>query len=198
VARRDWPDGVRGILMSSYTFTEALTDGTVVTIRPITKGDGGGLLAAFDNLDPNSIYTRFFGFKSSLTDADLRNLTEFDLEKVVALIVTAGEQLVAGGRYVLQPDHKVAELAFVTAESYRGKGIAALVLKHLIEIARQRNVSKFEADVLALNAAMLSVFRRCGMPVKMRTEGNVVHVEIDLQSNVKATEPSVPDARPSN
>ncbi len=52
-----------------------LKDGTPVTIRAITKDDRGALLAAFDEMDPESIYTRFFTYKRALTETDLRQLT---------------------------------------------------------------------------------------------------------------------------
>jgi RimJ/RimL family protein N-acetyltransferase len=75
---------------------------------------------------------------------------------------------------------QTAELAFMTDVAYRGRGIASLVLEHLVRIGRDQGVLSFEADVLAQNQAMLGVFRRGGLPMKKRSEGNVIHVQLSL------------------
>jgi hypothetical protein len=53
-------------------------------------------------------------------------------------------------------------------------------LEHLAVIGRERGLLLFEADVLAENQAMLAVFRRSGLPMKKRAEGNVIHVRLSL------------------
>ena len=88
-------------------------------------------------------------------------MTKVDFEHVVALVVTAqdadGEHLLGGGRYCSeQPLHGTgrAELAFVTADAHHGRGIASLILKHLVLIARDQGFAELEAVVLAHNRAM--------------------------------------------
>ena len=171
----------------NYTASETLKDGTPATVRAIRSDDGNGILAAFDRLDRESIYTRFFTYKKELPDADLRGLTDVDFDHVVALVVTADagdiETLIGGGRYCSEvplPGAQSAELALITANDYWGRGIASLILKHLILIGRDQGVLRFEADVLAQNQAMLAVFRHSGLALKQQREGNVVHVVLSL------------------
>lgn len=115
---------------------------------------------------------------------ELHDLTEVDPDRVVALVVTTrigdGETLIGGGRYYSDAAHQRAELAFMTADAHRGRGIAGLVLQHLIRIGRENGVLAFEADVLAQNQAMLAVFRRSGLPMEKRAEGNVIYVKLSL------------------
>ena len=68
----------------------------------------------------------------------------------------------------------------MTGNDYRGRGVASLILKHLIRIGREAGLSKFEAVVLAQNQAMLSVFRKSGLPISFRADGGVQHVTLDL------------------
>jgi RimJ/RimL family protein N-acetyltransferase len=94
-----------------------------------------------------------------------------------------GEEIVIGdGRYVADEGNnpKRAELAFLIAEPYRGRGIASLLLRHLV--AQDADLSAFEADVLAYNAPMLAVFERSGLPISRRREGNTIHVALSLRS----------------
>ena len=141
----------------NYSVDHKLKDGTAVTIRAIRPDDKNRMVKAFKNLEPESIYTRFFGFKSELTDEELKTATEVDFEKTVALVVTipavGGEETIIGaGRYIMYDppnDLRSAEIAFTVEEDYQGQGIASSILRHLIHIAREKGVSQFEADVLA-------------------------------------------------
>ena len=173
----------------NYAASDTLKDGTAVTIRAIRRDDSNGLLEAFKNLDQESIYRRFFSSKKELTETELKQFTDVDFNQVVALVITTqgddGEALIGGGRFVFDVTHSSAELAFLTEAGYRGRGIASLVLKHLVPLAKEAGVSRFEADVLAENQPMLTVFRRSGLPMQQWREGNVVHVTLSLQPELK-------------
>jgi RimJ/RimL family protein N-acetyltransferase len=168
--------------------TETLKDGTVVTIRAIRPDDKSRIAAAFRNLEADSIYTRFFRFKSELTEEELRDATEVDFERTVALVVTIpaldGEETIIGaGRYVLYNPPIVlrrAEVSFIVEEDYQGKGIAGRILKHLIQVAREKGVVGLEAEVLRENTAMLAVFARSGLPLEKSYEDGVFHVTLIL------------------
>jgi RimJ/RimL family protein N-acetyltransferase len=170
-----------------YLKREVLKDGTPVTIRAVRPEDAPSILEAFAKLDPESIYRRFFSPKKELSATDLEQLTAVDLDRVVALVVTAetlnGSSLIAGGRYAVEPGNRPnsAELAFITAATHRGRGTASLLLKHLVKMAREAGLSRFEADVLTDNQQMLNVFRRSGLQMTQQREGNVVHVTLSLQ-----------------
>ena len=172
----------------NYKVADKLKDGTAVTVRAIRPEDKVRIVEAFKNLDPESIYTRFFRHKSQLTDEELKTITEVDFESTVALVVTipggGGEETIIGaGRYVLyDPPNPLrsAEIAFTIEEDYHGQGMASCVLRHLIHIARDKGVSRFEAEVLAENRAMLTVFARSGLPMKKSLEEGVVHVSLSL------------------
>jgi RimJ/RimL family protein N-acetyltransferase len=180
---------VREVDARHYLAGEILKDGTAIAIRAIRPDDSGRLLEAFAHLDRQSIYTRFFSHKAGLTDAELKQYTDVDFDRVVALVATLGtgdgQTLIAGGRYVCddaQPAARSAEIAFTTEEDYQGRGLASLLLDHLVRIARQKGVSRFEAYVLAENQAMLAVFRRSGLPMHVRHESGVAHVTLVLEA----------------
>jgi RimJ/RimL family protein N-acetyltransferase len=175
---------------NDFEETETLKNGLTVKIRAIRPGDKAGIVDAFGRLDPGSFYTRFFRAKGSLSDQELRAATEVDFENVVALVVTIGaggkETIIGGGRYLAfgLPSARSAEIAFMVEEDYHGLGIAGRILKHLARIAREKGVSQFEAEVLPQNKAMLAVFSRSGLPMKLtRTEG-VIHVTLSLTDRV--------------
>jgi RimJ/RimL family protein N-acetyltransferase len=172
----------------NYRVIDKLKDGTPVTVRAIRPDDKNRIVEAFKNLDPESIYSRFFYRKRDLTDEDLKIITEVDFENAVALVLTIpagdrGETIIGVGRYIMYNSSdalRSAEIAFTVEEDYQGQGIASGLLRHLIGIAREKGVSRFEADVLSENRAMVAVFAHSGLPIKQSLETGVVHVSLSL------------------
>ena len=173
-----------------YNVAERLKDGTAVTIRAIRPDDKNRIAEAFKNLESESVYTRFFQYRSGLTEEELKGATEVDFENTVALVVTipadgGNETIIGAGRYVLYDpptEPRSAEIAFTVEEDYQGQGIASRILRHLIHIARGKGVSRFEAEVLVENRAMLGVFARSGLPMKKSLEGGALHVSLSLSA----------------
>lgn len=144
---------------------------------------------AFNELDQESIYTRFFQNKKSLTDTELKRVTEPDFENDVVLVVTTGpegaETIIGGGggryaAYVSQKGIRCAEVAFTVEEDYHGHGIASNLMRKLVSIAREKGVSQFQAEVLSQNKSMLKVFASCGLPKQKNQESEVIHVTSSL------------------
>ena len=83
-------------------------------------------------------------------------------------------------------------MAFTVEEDYQGLGIASLLFGHLVRIARAQGLSRLEADVLAVNQSMLKVFRRSGLPMYQRAEGETVHIAFALDPTEPVTVINVP------
>jgi len=82
-----------------YRFEETLKDGTPVVLRAIRPDDRERIRSAFRKLERESIYTRFFGPKSELSDGELTHFTVVDFDRDVALVVTIrsnDEEIVIG------------------------------------------------------------------------------------------------------
>ena len=170
-----------------YDKTVTLKSGIEVKVRSIRPDDKKRLVTAFKNLDPESIYTRFFYHKKMLTEAELKSSTELDFENVVALVVTTGEgeheTIIGAGRYaVIDETGKSgsAEVAFTVEEDYHRQGMAGILLQHLASIAREKGLSSFVAEVLPENRGMLTVFSRSGLALKTEHGGDAVHVTMSL------------------
>lgn len=166
-----------------YAVPDTLRDGTPILIRALRPDDGPRMAEAFSRLEAESVYTRFFGPKTGLTEADYRTIREMDFATKVALIVTTEvdgrEVVIASSSYsCFAPD--AAEVAFIVEEDYHGQGIARKLLHHLGLIARARGIVRFEAEVLAQNSAMLRVFASAGWPMTTRNEDGSIHIVLEL------------------
>ena len=172
---------------ADYDATETLENGVTVRVRAIRDDDKGRVLEAFHNLEPESIYTRFFQLKKDLTDSELRIATEVDFESAVALVATlekeGAEVIIGGSRYVVldaASGASAAEIAFTVEEDFQGQGLASRLLRHLVYIARRKGVARFEAEVLPQNKAMLRVFANSGLRMTRKLDAGAVHVTLDL------------------
>jgi GNAT superfamily N-acetyltransferase len=180
--------------IANYRVAETLRDGTVVTIRAVRPDDGEKIHAAFKGLEPETVYTRFFGYKNDVTEAELARITGVDFERDVALLATIGHgatEIVIGGvsafAAAADPNVRSAELAFTVEEDYQGRGIAGSLMRHILGIARQQGLDQLEADVLARNLSMLGVFRRSGLPMSLRHDEDSVHVTLSLRPRSATT-----------
>jgi RimJ/RimL family protein N-acetyltransferase len=161
-----------------------LRGGDDIAIRPIRADDRERLVQAFRSLDRRSIYRRFFFNKRAMSDSEVRYLTESEDARSVVLVATKGkgaqEAIVGLGQYFRRGD--AAEVAFAVREEFQGRGIAARLLQRLVRIACGEGVARFEAEVLAENGPMLSVFRHSGLTVSESEEGGVIHVALTLDT----------------
>jgi len=168
---------------SSYTVTEALRDGSRIEIRALRPTDRDELQSVVGRMSDESIRRRFFAPKRHFSEQEIEFYVNVDFVNHVALaaVLHVDERavIVGGGRYiVIAPG--VAEVAFGIDDAHQGRGLGALLMKHLIAIARDGGLRQLVAEVLPGNAAMLSVFKKAGLQMTTKHESGVVHVTLHL------------------
>ncbi len=169
-----------------FAVTEQLKDETPVTIRTLRPDDRPRLIAAFRALDPQSVYTRFFEYRTEVPLGEIDEALAADFAREVALVATvaagADEIIIGGARYFVftAEGERRAEVAFTVEEDYQGRGLAGRLLGHLAEIARAQGIKRLVADVLPVNAAMLAVFARSGLPMTTERGEDAVQVTLSL------------------
>jgi RimJ/RimL family protein N-acetyltransferase len=136
-----------------------------------------------------SLYRRFLTTKKEITPQGLKQATEVDFVNVVALVAVVEKEgnarIAGGGRYIRTTGQR-AEVAFFVGDAFQGLGIASLIFKHLVAIARDSGMTQFEAEVLPSNEAMLKVFARSGIPLTRTATRDTVHVLMELTGDATA------------
>jgi GNAT superfamily N-acetyltransferase len=168
-----------------YAETESLRNGLNICVRASRPDDVERVIEAFNLLEPESVYLRFFGPKKGFSPADIQRFCEADFQSRVILLCTLKqgdrEIVIASGTYA-RVGEDAAEVAFIVEEDYHRLGIAGRLLKHLGRIAVAGGVKTFLAEVLPHNGAMLGVFKRCGWPMTSETSDGTVHLSLTLKS----------------
>ena len=157
-----------------------LADGGVVHVRPIQPTDADQLVAFHSALSDRSRYFRFFSPHPRLSDSEVERFTTVDMTDRVALIAELEGELVAVGRFDRRPGGDDAEVAFVVADAQQGRGIATVLLEHLAAMARERAITRFTAEVLPSNRAMLNVFASVGFISTRAFDDGVMHVDMSI------------------
>jgi acetyl coenzyme A synthetase (ADP forming)-like protein len=162
-----------------------LRDGAALRVRSMRRDDRQALKDLFARCSPESIRFRFLHQVKELTEDMLDRLTDTDSSRHVALVVTQGEgrdeRIVSVGRYLVRAERPyVAEVSFLVEDAMQRRGIGTLLLDALAELARERGVTRFSADVLADNRQMLSVFRKAGYALSAATSYGVTQLEFPI------------------
>ena len=177
----------------NYRKHAVLDDESPALVRAIHPEDKPSLLEAFASLDIESVRTRFFSPKASLSSDELEYFTEVDFFNHVAIGVGSLEEEqmipIGIGRYIVDSDQpKKAEIALTVDEMYRGIGVGSLMLRHLCEIARENGIEKFHAVMLEDNTKMLHVLQRSQLPLHTSCADGVMEMEIDITKPVLGPE----------
>ncbi len=149
---------------------QAMFDGTEVLFRPVMPTDEALMQDLFYSLSEESIYYRFFTGTAVMSHARVQRYTTIDYEQELAIVAVVGEQgheeIIGVGRYTVEPDTNMAEVAFLVRDDWQRKGIGAWLQDYLIEIAKNRGIVALKARVLADNTAVLRLVHKAGVTIE--------------------------------
>jgi acyl-CoA synthetase (NDP forming)/GNAT superfamily N-acetyltransferase len=170
-----------------------LADGTTVEIRPAGPDDFGVVKAMHEALSPDNTYLRFFNFSRLAAGTEARRICRDPSPDQVALLALSDGEVVGCASYVtvgepgLGRRSGVAEIAFAVADHMHHRGIATLLLEHLVSYARSHQITTFTAQTLSENRAMLNVFADVGLLMERHIEDGVFETTFPLPAAAPAT-----------
>jgi acyl-CoA synthetase (NDP forming)/GNAT superfamily N-acetyltransferase len=149
-----------------------LSDGTTVEIRPATPDDFDVVKAMHEAMSRDNTYLRFFNISRAAAEIEARRICRDPAPGNAALLALSDGQVVGVASYAVprEPGSPpgTAEVAFAVADHMHHRGIATLLLEHLISWARSQQITTFTAQTLTENRAMLNVFADAGLPFTRR------------------------------
>ena len=141
-----------------------MRDGTQLHLRPVLPGDNERTTNGPVEFSSETLYRRFQTPRNP-TPSLMRYLFEVDYIHHFVWVMTDGFDgpVVADARFVrdeLEP--AVAEVAFIVADAYQGRGIGTFLMGALAVSAEHHGVQRFTARVLSDNYAMRAILDRFG------------------------------------
>ncbi len=154
--------------------------GKEVLIRPIKAIDEDNLRDFFHKLSDQNVYMRYFTRMRSLPQKVLKNFSDIDYAKDMALVAlyppeTAQHEIIGIGQWVHDEEDDIPEIAFQIRDDWQGEGLGQFFVRQLFTIAKRYNIRKLKADVLDNNHGMNRVFESAGVPYQRHSDFGIYH-----------------------
>jgi len=158
-----------------------LPDGTELLLRPVLPGDGARAERGADGFSAETVFRRFMS-PLELSSSLMSYLFQVDYVNHFAwVLVDSDDDIVGDVRFVRdENDRTAAEIAFIVADEYQGRGVGSFLMKALMVAGGVSGVEKFTACVLADNLAMRKILDKYGAHWQ-REDIGVVTTVIDVQ-----------------
>ena len=153
-----------------FETTMTTKGGSELIVRPIRPTDEEMLSDMFYDLSDQTIINRFFSMLKSMPHRKLQQFCCVDYDSEISLVALTKEgvkQKVVGlGSYHLNPATHRAEIAFMMADAWQGKGIGTYMMQELVKIAKSKKIKGFTAEVFRDNVAMIALMHKAGVEPK--------------------------------
>ena len=137
---------------------EKLRDGTTVLIRPIRAEDIEMERHFIEHLSAQTRRFRFLGSVTTPSEALLHQFTNPDPLAEAAFVAfvedSSGTQEIGVSRWSSCSDGLSCECAVVVADQWQKRGLASLLMQHLIDLARERGIQMLYAMTAGDNWSM--------------------------------------------
>jgi GNAT superfamily N-acetyltransferase len=147
-------------------------------LRLLEPSDANLLRRFFWRLSSESVYRRFMAPIKAPSNALVARLVDIDHCDREALIALDERGIVGVARYgTAGATHDVA---VVVADDWQGRGVGALLLRRLANIARARGITSFHATMLGDNRGAQSLVLGLAPKTRIRFEAGYLEAEIPL------------------
>ena len=163
-----------------------LRDGSTLRLQVPTVADFEDVKEFFDGLSLESRYLRFHG--SGRSEIAARVAVQPGGVDRVTLIARSGGRVVAVAGFDGLREPGVAEVSFAVADDFQGRGVGTRMLEQLAEIAADRGIIRFDAEVMLANNAMVGVFEGAGFAIRRRGWVGELTVSLDITPSAAARE----------
>jgi len=164
-----------------------LPDGRSFLMRPILPEDEPELQDLVRRMPAEDVRMRFFQPIHELSHEMAARLTQLDYEREMAIIVTETDVVAGKGkiwgvvRCNADPDMEKAEYAILVDRAMTGIGLGPMLMRYIIEYAKQQGIKELYGEVLRENEPMLRLNRALGFKVEaMLDDPGVLHVKLPL------------------
>ncbi len=159
--------------------------GVKVRFRPARPSDETAMRYLFYRISKKAVHSRFFFPISVMPHQKMQTYVNIDYRTDISVVALLGEPknetIIAEARFAKLDDEEFGDLAFIVDESYHGLGIASYMYGMLIQLAKDRGLKGFVAEILEHNKAMLRVFEKGEFKVFSRLDDGVFKLAIPFE-----------------
>ncbi|RJR51560.1 MAG: GNAT family N-acetyltransferase [Desulfobacteraceae bacterium] len=158
-----------------------LSNGSLVTIRPIKPTDEVQLQDFFYSHSEETIYLRYFRTIRSMPHSTAQAMVNLDYKNHMAFVATLGEigmeRIIAVARYAIEKENSgMVEVAYTTHEDFQGLGLGTMLQERLEAYAKRMGFLGAVGYLFEDNMAMLKTFSRKGQYQAEMLEDGILRV----------------------
>ncbi len=174
---------------TQYVMPWTLKNGASVTIRPIRPEDEPSMIEFHKTLSESSVHSRYFGMlalEQRIAHERLTRICFNDYDREIALVVdrknprSGTREILGVGRLSKAHGLDEAEFAIVISDQWQQHGLGTELLKKLVQIGRDENLSRIVGHILADNTGMQKVAKKVGFSVRLTADADECEAEIFL------------------
>ncbi len=155
---------------SEFQSAARLRDGAGIRIRPVRPEDEPLLQDILAHMTPLDVRRRFLVPMKEMPHSLGARLSQIDYDREMALIAfpdaaDAADAALGVARYAADPDNRCAEFAIALRSDWKGRGLGYLLLRRLLDVARERGVGEIFGDIAPGNEPMLALCNALGFVV---------------------------------
>lgn len=175
-------------LLAQWTSCVQTHGGTQIRIRPLRPDDREREIAFINGLSEQSRYFRLLTPFKVLPPHLVDQLMDVDYAKRMAFVATVaapgGEEFIGIARYGETDPAGVAELGVTVADAWQRKGVARLLITHLLGYAQLLGFRTITGIVLPENAPMLALARSLGFTIRYDPDQHLMTIARELPGAV--------------
>jgi RimJ/RimL family protein N-acetyltransferase len=155
---------------SEYETVFTTKSGEKVVFRPEQPSDTEMLWEMFSTLSEKSASNLLPPFPRERIESWTTNINYDELLAIVAVVEENGVQRIIGSAslkfYREEALQHKAELGITVHDSYQNRGIGTALIKHVISIAKMKNLSKIHLNASATNDRAIKLYKKVGFVVE--------------------------------
>lgn len=162
-----------------YATSCTLADGTPILLRSIRPEDEPLMVRFHEGLSDQSVTFRYFSplsLQQRTQHARLARICFIDHDREIALVavhadpLAGGSEIVGVGRLCKVHGKADAEFALVVSDRWQRRGVGTLLLRKLVEVGREEQLSRIHGTILGGNSGMRRLCERLGFTLRPRPE----------------------------
>jgi acetyltransferase len=164
---------------------ETIRGGERVLICPARPKDMALYPDFLRNVSADDLRLRFFAHIAELSAEEMHKLSHVDYTHEMAFIALDEDtgDMLGLVRLKDELDEETAEFAILVRSRLKGHGLGWLLMRHVIEYAKEKGLRRVYGDVLVENTTMLQMCAELGFHVVEDVASDIRRVALDLSSN---------------
>lgn len=144
-----------------------LNDGTPVLIRWLVEGDAALYPDFLSDVTAQDLRLRFFAPMREVSHELLDKLIHYDPARAIASVAIdeQSQKMLGVVRLHDDPSGEAAEFAILVRSRLKGRGVGWLLMKHMIEFSKHKDLKTVRGQVLSENTTMLVMCDELGFHI---------------------------------